>query len=176
MSLSRRLLLLGASALALTGCATAPTPAAPPAGPITLEQIFVGRLNGEGLFRVPLTGDERRFTAWLDGRLQGDRLTVVEDFTYDDGQTDRLTWVFDRAGPGRWAGRREDTVGTAEVIEEGQTIRLTYTADFRSLSGVTRLGFSDVLYRDSDGRIINEAIVRRWGLPLARVRFVMTPA
>lgn len=176
MPLTRRLMLLGASALALAGCAVVPTPADPPEGAITLEQVFVGRLNGEGLFRVPITGDERRFTARLDGRLQGDRLTVVEDFTYDDGQTDRLTWVFDRAGPGRWTGRREDTVGTAQVIEEGQTIRLTYTADFRSLSGVTRLGFADVIYRHPDGRIINEAVVRRWGLPLARVRFVMTPA
>lgn len=176
MSLSRRLLLLSAPALALAGCATIPTPAEAPAGPITLDQVFVGRLNGEGLFRVALTGDQRRFTARLDGRLQGNRLTVVEDFVYDDGQTDRLTWVFDRAGPGRWTGRREDTVGEAEVIEEGDTIRLTYVADFRSLSGVTRLGFADVLYRHPDGRIINEAIVRRWGLPLARVHFTMSPA
>lgn len=176
MPLSRRWLLAGAPALLLAGCAASPTPAQPPDGPITLEQAFAGRLNGEGLFRVPLTGDQRRFTARLNGRLDGDRLTVVEDFVYDDGQQDRLTWVFDRAGPGRWTGRREDTVGTAEVIEDGPVIRLTYTADFRSTAGVTRLGFSDVIYRAPDGSLINEAIVRRWGLPLARVRFVMTPA
>lgn len=173
MPVSRRLILLAAPALALLACARTPT-APETAGPLTLADVFVGEIRGRGLFRVDLTGDERRFDARLHGRLDGDRLTVAEDFTYDDGQTGRLTWVFDRAGPGRWTGRREDTVGEAVVIEEGETIRMDYTADFESLEGVTRLAFSDVIYRAPDGKVINEAIVRRWGLPVGRVRFEMT--
>ncbi len=172
MSLHRRAFVLGAPA-ALAACATTPASPPPPLEPITLESAFMGRSVGAGVFRVWLTGQERRFTARLDGRLQGDRLTVVEDFVYDDGDENRLTWVFDRAGPGRWTGRREDTVGVAEVIEAGDEIRLTYTVDFRSPDGVTRLGFSDVIYFGRDGRVINDAIVTRWGLPVAAVRFEM---
>tara|TARA_R110002073_G_scaffold39941_2_gene113459 strand:- start:3908 stop:4456 length:549 start_codon:yes stop_codon:yes gene_type:complete len=179
--LTRRSLILGATAttasVVLAGCARVPASPAGPLEPLTLDQAFVGQLRGRGVFRVDLTGDERRFTADLNGTLRGDRLTVVEDFVYEDGQADRLTWVFDRAGPGRWTGQREDTVGRAEVIELGTEIRLTYTADFRSNEGITRLDFADVLYRAPDGgRIINDAVVRRWGLPVARVRFEMTPA
>ncbi len=171
MSLSRRSVLLGTAALA--GCARVPASPPGPLEPITLEQAFAGRAVGAGVFRVPLTGLERRFTAQLDGRLEGDRLTVVEDFVYDDGEEVRLTWVFDRAGPGRWTGRREDTVGPAEIVEEGSEIRLSYTVDFRSGEDVTRLGFEDVIYFGPDGRIINEAIVTRWGLPIGTVRFEM---
>ena len=169
--LTRRSLLLGAAALA--GCARVPAAPPGPRDPITLEAAFAGRSVGAGVFRVSLTGAERRFTARLDGRLEGDRLTVVEDFIYDDGEENRLTWVFDRAGPGRWTGRREDTVGTAEVVEAGTEVRLSYLADFRSGDGVTRLGFEDVIYFGPDGRIINDAIVTRWGLPVGRVRFEM---
>lgn len=167
----RRLFLL--SALALGACASAPPSPSVATRPVTLDQAFVGRKRGAGLFRVWLTGDERRFTARLDGRLSrnGTRLTVVEDFIYDDGQEDRLTWVFDRAGPGRWTGRREDTVGTAEVVEENGEVRLRYTADFRSPSGVTRLGFEDVIYLRDDGVIVNDAIVSRAGFPVGVVRF-----
>jgi hypothetical protein len=172
MSLCRRAFLMGAP-LALTACARTPASPPPPLQPITLEDAFAGRAVGAGMFRVWLTGQERRFTARLNGRLEGERLTVVEDFVYDDGDENRLTWVFDRIGPGRWQGRREDTVGPAEVIETGTEIRLTYTADFESPDGVTRLGFSDVIYFGPDGRIINDAIVTRWGLPVARVRFEM---
>ncbi|MFN7225615.1 MAG: DUF3833 family protein, partial [Paracoccaceae bacterium] len=167
MTIARRSLILGAPALILAACASVPQPSEPPIGAITLDEVFVGRLRGRGLFRVDLTGDERRFSARLHGTLRGDRLTVVEDFTYDDGQADRLTWVFDRAGPGRWTGRREDTVGTAQVVEADGVIRLDYTADFRSTDAVTRLVFSDVLYRGANGRILNDAIVRRWGVPVA---------
>lgn len=169
--MDRRFFLLGT--LALAGCASAPPSPRVATRPVTLEQAFLGAKRGVGHFRVWLTGEERRFTADLNGHLSqgGNRLTVVEDFLYDDGQTDRLTWVFDRAGAGRWTGRREDTVGEAQVIEEKGEIRLSYTADFRSLSGVTRLGFRDVIYLRDDGVIVNDAIVSRAGIPVAGVRF-----
>jgi len=173
MTLSRRVVLLGP--LALAACSTVPASPDGPRRPITLEQAFAGRAIGAGLFRVDITGDERRFTARLDGRFTGDRLTVVEDFVYDDGEENRLTWVFDRAGPGRWTGRREDTVGLAEVVETGTEIRLSYTADFVSNGAVTRLGFEDVIYFDDAGRVINDAIVTRFGVPVGRVRFEMQP-
>jgi hypothetical protein len=141
--------------------------------PLTLDQAFVGRQTGRGVFRVYLTGSERRFTALLNGHLsrKGTRLTVVEDFAYDDGEENRLTWVFDRTGPGTWTGRREDTVGTATVVEENGAVRMTYTADFTSPSGVNRLGFADVIYRRHDGLIINDAVVSRSGFPVGSVRF-----
>ncbi|MGY6411737.1 MAG: DUF3833 family protein [Alkalilacustris sp.] len=174
MTLPRRSLLLGAAALA--GCARRPASPEGPLQPITLEDAFVGRAVGAGVFRVPLTGLERRFTALLDGRLEGDRLTVVEDFFYDDGEEARLTWVFDRAGPGRWTGEREDTVAPAEVLERGTEIRLSYSVDFRSGEDVTRLGFEDVIFFGPDGRVINEAIVSRWGIPVGTVRFELLRA
>ena len=174
MPLTRRSAILGTAA-ALAGCARVPTPPPGPRAPITLDRAFGGRAVGAGVFRVALTGTERRFNARLDGRLEGDRLTVVEDFFYDDGEQNRLTWVFDRTGPGRWTGRREDTVGPAEVIETGTKMRLSYVVDFRAGDSVTRLGFEDVIYFAPDGRVINDAIVTRWGVPVGRVRFEMVP-
>ncbi len=175
MTLTRRTLLFGALATTASACARVPAAPDGPLPPITLDRAFAGRSVGAGVFRVALTGSERRFTARLDGRLEGDRLTVVEDFVYDDGEENRLTWVFDRAGPGRWTGRREDTVGLAEVVETGDTIRLSYLADFRAGDTVTRLGFEDVIYFDPEGRVINDAIVTRLGVPVGRVRFEMQP-
>jgi hypothetical protein len=173
MTLTRRFLLCGPMAVA--ACSRLPASPELPRPPITLERAFAGRAVGAGVFRVDLTGDERRFTARLDGRLEGNRLTVVEDFLYEDGEENRLTWVFDRAGPGRWTGRREDTVGLAEVVELGDEIRLSYVVDFAANGDVTRLGFEDVIYFDDRGRVINDAVVTRWGIPVGRVRFEMQP-
>ena len=171
MSIMRRTVLLGP--LALAACARVPSSPEGPRDPNTLDMAFSGKSTGAGVFRVDLTGDERRFTARLDGRLDANRLTVVEDFFYDDGEQNRLTWVFDRAGPGKWTGRREDTVGMADVVETGDQIRLSYLADFRSGDKVTRLGFEDVIYFGPGGRVINDAIVTRLGIPVGRVRFEM---
>lgn len=175
--MQRRSLLLGLAALPFAGCAATPAPPSKPGPPITLVSAFRGRTTGRGHFRVWVTGDERRFTARLNGTVKGAEgartLTVVEDFLYDDGQKDRLTWVFTEIGPGRWRGKREDTVGDAEVVEEDGRIRLSYTADFRSTSGVNRLEFQDIIYADPDGTLINDAVVSRAGIPVASVRFVI---
>ena len=168
---TRRFVLLGA--LALGACTSTPPLPSGPIQPLTLDQAFVGRKTGRGLFRVYLTGDERGFDARLNGTLsrRGTRLTVIEDFVYDDGEKNRLTWVFDRTGPGTWSGRREDTVGMATVMEENGVIRLAYTADFASPSGVNRLGFADIIYRRTDGLIVNDAVVSKAGFPVGSVRF-----
>lgn len=175
--MQRRTLLLGLAAVPLAGCASIPPAPMEPGSPITLVSAFQGRTTGRGHFRVWLTGDERRFTARLNGTVTGPEgaqtLTVVEDFTYDDGQKDRLTWVFRRTGPGRWQGKREDTVGEATVIEADGRIRLSYTADFKSPSGVNRLGFQDILYAGPDGTIANDAVVSKAGIAVASVRFVI---
>ncbi len=59
------------------------------------------------------------------------------------------------------------------MVEEDGLIRLTYTADFRSPSGVNRLGFQDVIYARPDGVVVNDAIVTRAGVAVASVRFVI---
>lgn len=175
--MQRRTLLLGLAALPLAACASTPAPPAEAGPPITLVSAFKGRTTGRGHFRIWLTGDERRFTARLNGTVKGPEggrtLTVVEDFVYDDGQQDRLTWVFRETGPGRWTGKREDTVGEATVVEEDGQIRLSYTADFKSSSGINRLGFEDILYAAPDGTIINDAVVSKAGIAVASVRFVI---
>lgn len=175
--MQRRHLLFGLAALPLSACATIPAVPETTGPPLTLVSAFQGRSTGQGHFRVWLTGDERRFAARLNGTVTGRDgarvLTVVEDFLYDDGQKDRLTWVFRETGPGRWTGKREDTVGEALVTEEGGLIRLSYTADFRSPSGVNRLGFNDIIYAGGDGLILNDAVITRAGIAVASVRFAI---
>lgn len=176
--MQRRTLILGLAALPLAACATTPAPPTVAGPPLTLVSAFQGRRTGRGHFRIWLTGDERRFAARLNGAVTGRdgarTLTVVEDFAYDDGQQDRLTWVFREQGPGRWTGKREDTVGEATVVERDGQIRLSYTADFKSPSGVNRLGFEDILYAQADGTIVNDGVVSKAGIAVASVRFLIS--
>ncbi len=177
--LTRRSLLF-ATPLVVAGCATVPPSPQGDVRSISLVDAFQGRTVGRGLFSVPIAGIERGFDARLLGtvRRRGgvETLTVVEDFFFDDGETDRLTWVFARTGSDSWTGVREDTVGTASVVETGDEVRLTYVADVESRGETTRLGFADVIYRRADGVVINEAVVTRFGFPIGTVLFELRPA
>ena len=172
MDISRRSLLAATGSLFVGGCASRPSsPSGVPLKPISLVDAFRGKTVGTGIFRVPVIGLERRFKAGLVGTVRGNTLTVVEDFYFEDGEVDRLTWRFMRTGRNTWTGKREDTVGLAQVTEAGNEIRLEYTADVKSRGEVTRLGFSDVIYRRADGVVINEAVVTRSGLSIGSVIF-----
>ena len=172
MLIDRRMFVAGLCALPLAGCATSPSaPNSQNLKAITLVDAFEGRKTGSGVFKVPVAGVTRSFTAKLNGTLKGNTFTVVEDFVYDDGEKQTLTWRFVRTGSNKWDGRREDTLGVAKVVETGTEVRLDYVADVLSKGKVTRLGFSDVIYRTSDGKVINDAIVLKAGLPIGSVRF-----
>src|SRR4249920_1484753 len=85
----------------LGGCASPPQIAAQPAEPpLVMEEFFAGVTDGEGVFINSWTGTERRFGVVIAGFWDGKELTLVEDFSYADGEKDRKTWRLQSQGPG----------------------------------------------------------------------------
>jgi hypothetical protein len=158
-----------ASVLALVGCATRPPPPEGATGaPFSIERDLVGRTVAEGNFSA-INGQKRRFTAVLNGSWDGKILTLVEDFTYEDGQTDRKTWRLEEIAPGRFRGQREDVVGYADGFQEGPHFRLEY----RVRLGSRVVKFRDVIALGPEGKVLNDATVGLYGLRVARVSLVI---
>ena len=171
-ALTRRHLLAYSAAIATAGCATTPMSPTGPVSPITLVDAFTGRRVGKGRFQIPIVGIDRGLTAVLYGHHSGNTLTVSEHFQFDDGEKQHLTWHFTKTGPRTWSGRREDVVGEAKVEDLGTEIRLSYEANVVSKGAKTLLQFSDVLYRQKNGVIINDAVVKKAGFPIGSTHLV----
>jgi hypothetical protein len=139
---------------------------------VTVEQALLGKLTGRGRFTAPLGGVDRSFTVTLNGRKQGNTLIIPEVIRFDDGEVKRFTWRIRPTGPDRWAGTREDVIGDAKITQSKGQVRLLYTADFESNGTVQRLDFDDLIWLRSDGVLINEARVKRFGITVGSVRIV----
>jgi hypothetical protein len=144
---------------------------------LVLERDLAGTHVGEGVFRVPLAGVERRFSVAMRGtwNARAQTLTLREDFVFADGEKQTLTWRFTKTGPGTYEGRREDVVGVATGRQDGAAFRLFYTADIASGGSTRRLSFSDVLYRGAGRTIINEAFVFWYGVRIGSVSLTLRP-
>lgn len=156
-----RLIAAVAAAVALASCASRPAipEEADAARPFVIERDLAGKTIGRGRFKS-ITGADRAFTAYLDGAVDGDTLTLVEDFIYDDGEKDRKTWRLTRQPNGEWSGTREDVVGTARGWQDGPAFRLEYLIDIPSKNGGSRrVGFRDVLVLRADSVVYNKANV-----------------
>lgn len=166
---------LAAALTVVAGCATRPPlPREASADAFVLEEDLLGRTIARGEFRA-INGVRRGFTATLNGTWDGETMTLVEDFIYDDGERDRKTWVLRRVAPGRYVGTREDVVGEAVGFQDGNAFRLEYDVRLPSEDGRPgrRVRFRDVIVNREDGTILNRATVGLWGLRVARVELTM---
>lgn len=169
---------IAALALAATSaCATAPAiPATASNTPFTIERDLAGQTVARGACRS-ITGANRGFTAQLNGAWNGDTLTLVEDFVFDDGERDRKTWRLRRVSPGHYVGTREDVVGEAIGVQDGNVFRLEYDVILPSENGGGRkVHFRDVMALDANGDVINNATIGWFGLRVASVSLVIERA
>lgn len=140
---------------------------------LVLEEFFSGRTIGHGTFESGIAGVERDFVVTTNGHWDGKVLTLIEDFRYDDGETDRKTWRFTKIGEGQYTGTREDVVGKAKVAAENGRVRMAYDIDLPRDNGrTTRLHFSDILEYQPDGSVLNTARVTKFAFPVGRVEVV----
>jgi hypothetical protein len=157
----------------LAACATAPPRPAGASRPFVIERDLLGTTTARGEFSA-ITGTRRAFTATLNGALQGDRFTLVEDFAFDDGEKDRKTWVLTRLQNGEWSGVREDVIGAARGFQDGDVFRLEYEVRLPSKRGEGRkVHFRDVLALDGNGAVVNNATVGWFGVRVGTVKLVI---
>lgn len=139
------------------------------AGEFSLEGYFAGRTSAVGSFRA-INGVKRAFTVELLGKWNGRTLTLVEDFAYADGERDRKTWRFEKIAPNQYRGTREDVVGDTLVTITGNTARFTYLVDLDPARKRNRVRFHDTMTLQDGRRLINNATVTKFGLPVAWTR------
>jgi hypothetical protein len=133
------------------------------AGRLVLEDFFRGRLVAEGTFRSTIDGSVRGMKVEMRGRWdkRSQTLELVEDFVFSDGEKDRKTWRFTKIAEGRYVGAREDVVGTAEVVQDGDAVRLTYRAVVKTKGGSSfTVSFDDLLILTGPRTVRNTATVR----------------
>jgi len=137
---------------------------------LNLEEFFAGELVAYGQFKDLFGNVSRRFTVEIDGTWDGETLTLVEDFVYEDDSTERRVWTLTKTGPETWEGTAPGVQGVARGTEAGDTFNWAYTIDLPIAGGETvRVSFDDWMWLLSDDRLLNIAYMKRWGIGVGEV-------
>jgi hypothetical protein len=134
-----------------------------------LEDYFRGTTFANGRFSA-INGAKREFKVVLTGKWNGRTLTLVENFTYSDGERDRKTWRFTKTAEGRYTGTREDVIGDTTVRVSGDTARFSYSVYLDGPNRKNRVRFFDRMTLRPDGTVLNNALITKFGLPVGRTR------
>lgn len=159
------------SVLAVAACGNRPSLDEPSLGgpPLNLEEYFSGRLKAYGQFQDRFGAARRRFEVDILGTWDGRVLTLVEDFLYEDGSTERRVWTLTKTGPDRWTGSAPGVIGVAEGEERGDVFNWRYVIDLPVPGGTLRARFDDWMWRLDERRVLNRAYMERFGVEIGEV-------
>lgn len=136
---------------------------------LDLVEFFTGKSTAWGVFEDRFGNLRRTFVVEIDGSWDGEKLTLVEDFTYDDGEKQQRIWVITPDGKGNYSGTAGDVVGVANGRSEGNALFWSYEMDLKVGDGLWRVRFDDWMWRMDADTLINRARVYRWGLEIGEV-------
>ena len=167
----RRVLAIGAAALALTACASAPTPAdyASESPKLDLRTYFNGPLTAHGVFTDRSGKVVRRFTVKMVGTWNGNQGVLDEDFSYSDGKKEKRVWRLTDLGNGRYSGRADDVVGEATGVAAGNALNWRYTLALKVDERVVNVQFDDLMYLMDERVMLNKAAMSKFGIYLGEV-------
>ncbi len=144
---------------------------------LDLAAFFAGNSIAYGIFEDRFGNLRRQFRVNMTGTVEGDTLTLVEDFLYDDGERADRTWVIRRTGVDedgsvRYEGNAADVSGTASGRVAGNTLNWEYDVVLEMSGREVAVHFDDWIYRQDEDVAINRAFISKFGVEIGSVTIV----
>lgn len=144
---------------------------------LDLFDYFAGKTQAWGQFQTRSGEVKRRFSVDITGTIEGDTLTLDEQFLYDDGETEQRIWIIQKLAENRYQGTAGDVIGVANGKSAGSVFSWRYTLDLPYKDSSIHVSFDDWMFLQTDGVMLNRATVRKWGFKVGEVTlFFQKPA
>tara|TARA_X000000950_G_scaffold24758_1_gene26543 strand:- start:2003 stop:2635 length:633 start_codon:yes stop_codon:yes gene_type:complete len=145
--------------------------------PLDLAAFFAGDSIAYGIFEDRFGNLRRQFRVNMTGSVDGDTLTLEEDFLYDDGERADRTWVIRRTGVDddgsiRYEGNAADVSGTASGRIAGNALNWEYDVVLEMSGRSVEVHFDDWIYRQDEDVAINRAFISKFGVEIGSVTIV----
>ncbi len=140
-----------------------------------LRRHLAGDMISEGVIFGPAGIVSARFVARMRGSWVRQTGTLVEEFTYASGATQKRQWTITIEQNGRFTAAAPDIVGVAEGRISGATARLSYRLRLPDSAGGHVLDVVDWMYLAPNGTILNRSQMRKFGITVAELVATVRP-
>lgn len=144
---------------------------------LNLFDYFEGQTTAWGIFEDRFGTLRRQFQVDITGTIDGNLLTLDEQFDYSDGEKDQRIWKIRKINDNTYEGRAGDVIGTALGVSSGNALNWSYDMDLKVGESTIRVRFDDWMFLQKGNVMVNRAKVSKWGIELGEVSlFFMKPA
>ena len=128
-----------------------------------VEEFFRGNLTAHGVVKDSGGRVIRHFNATIAASWNDGVGTLVEDFAFDDGETQRRIWTLTPDGEGHYTGTAGDVVGIAKMQQSGNSLFLDYVLRIPYKGSEVDVRVDDRMYLVSPVILINESDMSKFG-------------
>jgi hypothetical protein len=137
------------------------------------ETFFDGYLTAHGVIKDRGGRVIRTFNADIDASWDNRVGTLVEDFIFDDGETQQRIWTLRPNGEGGYTGTAGDVIGTGELSLAGNSLFLDYVLRIPYGGSTVDVRVDDRMYLVSPTVLINESIMKKFGVRVGSIDLVI---
>lgn len=162
----------------IVGCAPKPVDHLADRNPaLNLEEFFQGETVAYGIFEDRFGNLKRQFRVRIKGTVEGNILTLDEDFLYDDGEKANRVWTITNDGQTdngltQYSGQAADINGEAKGVVAGNALNWSYNIDLETDDGSFTVRFDDWIYQQDEHIALNRAYVSKFGINVGSVTLV----
>lgn len=163
-------LILFASACQLWGCSSMKVEDFAQQSPrFLMEEYFVGKTKGNGIF-FDRSGTARVFfTVDLEGKWDGKVLNLSEVLTYSSGEVLKRDYKITKVSEELYIATTPDIVGEATIKSSGNALNWSYRLKQDIGGSIWTLTFDDWMFLSSDGTVLNRAWASKFGFGVGEV-------
>ena len=130
---------------------------------LEVEDFFEGRLTAHGVVKDRGGKVIRTFNADIEASWSEGVGTLIEDFVFDDGETQRRIWTLRRDGKDQYTGTAGDVTGEGRLQQAGNSVFLDYVLQVPYGDGSVDVRVDDRMYLVAPDVLINESRMSKFG-------------
>lgn len=137
---------------------------------LDVREYFNGPVEAWGILYNFRGKAELEFKVDMEGKWEGNKGTLKEDFTYSNGRQDQRIWTLEMQDDHHFTGTAADIVGVAKGAQYGNAVNMRYVLNVKRDNGeMIKLSMDDWLYKIDDKTLINRNKMRKFGLPVGEL-------
>ncbi len=160
----------------LTGCANnmKPTDFKDQKPRLIIEEYLSGNVEAWGVLQNRSGKVTRQFKAQLNGKWDGSKLILNEQFNWNDGENQNRQWTINKIDNHNYEGTASDVVGVAKGYSYGPAFKFEYVLLVPIKGKNIKITFDDWIFLQDEKVAINRATMSKFGFKVAELTVMFT--
>jgi hypothetical protein len=136
---------------------------------LIIEEYLSGNIKAWGILQNRSGKVTRQFSANLNGKWDGKKLILDEEFIWNDGEIQTRKWKINKIDEHYYEGTAADVVGKAKGYSYGPAFKFEYVLLVPVKAKEMKITFDDWIFMQDERVAINRATMTKFGIKVAEL-------